>query len=165
MSRKVPGFRYSIRRAAQRPDIVALRPLLLAYIATVAEGVCQDETVERSLEVYMHEPNAAWVAYHDRKGIGCVGLRFLDRGTARIERLYVQEAFCRSGVARNLCRAALRHAVRRDARRVVLDTLPQMVAARELYRALGFVETTNPDWEGCAADERIYMALHLPEER
>jgi|GEM_PF-519531 len=161
MPRKVPGFRYSIRRAALKPDLAALRALLPEYIATLPEGVCQEEPVERSIEVYLKEPNGAWVAYHEGAGIGCVGLRFLDGETARLERLYVQDRYRRFGIARGLCRAVLRHAVRRDVQRVVLDTLPQMAAARELYRALGFVETTAPDWEGCAAPDRVYMALDL----
>jgi putative acetyltransferase len=142
-----------------------LRELLREYIATLPEGVCQEEPVERSIEVYLKEPNGAWVAYSDGAAIGCIGLRFFRRDTARIERLYVRQAFRRSGVARSLCRTALRHAVRRDVQRVVLDTLPQMTAARELYRALGFVETTSPDWEGCATDDRIYMVLDLARER
>lgn len=143
------------------PDLVALRALLPEYIATLPEGVCQEEPVERSIEVYLKEPNGAWVAYHEGAGIGCVGLRFLDLETARLERLYVQDRYRRFGIARSLCRAVLRHAVRRDVRRVVLDTLPQMAAARELYRALGFVETTAPDWEGCAEDDRVYMEFNL----
>lgn len=123
--------------------------------------MCQDEPAERSVEVYFKEPNRAWVAYSGGAAIGCVAVRLLDRATARLERLYVQEGYRRLGVARSLCRAVLRHASRRDAQRVVLDTLPHMAAARELYRALGFVETTAPDWEGCADDDRIYMKLDL----
>lgn len=143
----------------------ALRRLLHEYLATLPEGVCQGEPIEDSLETYAREPNGAWVAYHDGTGIGCVALRVIEPDTARIERLFVQPRFRRFGVARSLCRTALRHAVRRDLQRVVLDTLPSMTAAQELYRSLGFVECPEPDWEGCDDKGKIYMMLDLSKRQ
>lgn len=143
------------------PAVAALRSLLHEYVATLPEGVCQDEPVEQALEVYRSQLYGAWVALHKGNGIGCVGLRLLDLDTARIERLFVQPRFRRAGVARSLCRTALRHAVRQELRRVVLDTLPQMVEAQHLYRSFGFVATAEPDWTGCDAQDRVYMELLL----
>jgi len=161
MRRKIPNFRYSIRRAASRSDVAALRSLLKEYADSLPEGKCDDEPVSMSIRTYLREPNAAWIARSAERGIGCVALRGLDKATARLERLFVRDEYRGLGVGRSLCRTAVRFARRRAYSRVVLATLPSMLEAQALYESFGFVVTDAPDWEGCESDGRICMVLEF----
>lgn len=75
-----------------------------------------------------------------------------EPGELELRMLAVAPEARRRGVAERLLTAALREAVARGARGVVLSTLAPMVAARRLYERLGFVAVPARDWghEGVA---------------
>ncbi|WP_454051407.1 GNAT family N-acetyltransferase [Cellulomonas sp. Marseille-Q8402] len=69
-----------------------------------------------------------------------------EPGELELRMLAVAPEARRRGVAERLVTAALREAVARRARGVVLSTLPEMAAARRLYDRLGFAAAPDRDW-------------------
>jgi ribosomal protein S18 acetylase RimI-like enzyme len=83
----------------------------------------------------------AWV---DGQLAGCCALRQIDNvdysNAAEMKRLYVRNAFRRSGLGRHLAEATLDAARAAGYHCVLLDTLDNMETARALYVDIGFTE-------------------------
>ena len=86
-------------------------------------------------------------------------MRDLGGGTCEMKRLYVDPEFRGRGVGRLLVGKIIRRAKRAGYRRMVLDTLPEMVGAIALYRSFGFVET-SPYWD-CPVERAIFLERSL----
>jgi putative acetyltransferase len=72
---------------------------------------------------------------------GCVAMRDLSGGACEMKRLYVAPEFRGRRAGSLLVEEVIRQAERAGHRRMVLDSLPEMVGALALYQAHGFVET------------------------
>jgi putative acetyltransferase len=93
---------------------------------------------------YAAPRGALLLAKIDGDVAGCCALRPLDSvdypNAAEMKRLYVRKPFRNFGLGRELAEAALDAAREAGYACVLLDTLDDMEAARELYEELGFEE-------------------------
>lgn len=134
---------YSIRPAVGAADCEAARALFLEYAAWLEEDLCFQGFEEELATLpgkYAPPDGRLFLACCDGKPIGCVALRRFDAESGELKRLYVQPNHRGHGVARALGAAAIDAAHAIGYRRVVLDTLDRMTAARALYAAAGFRE-------------------------
>jgi GNAT superfamily N-acetyltransferase len=135
--------RYSIRPAAGAADFDAARALFLEYAAWLQEDLCF-QGFEQELATlpgkYVPPDGRLFLACCDGKPIGCVAVRRFDAESGELKRLYVQPDHRGHGIARALGAAAIDAARATGYRRLVLDTLDRMTAARALYAAAGFRE-------------------------
>ncbi len=93
---------------------------------------------------YAAPGGALLLALVDGQAAGCVAMRSrpdVDHPNAcEMKRLYVRRAFRRFGLGRQLALRLMDLATQAGYSSMLLDTLDDMEAARELYTTLGFVE-------------------------
>ena len=90
---------------------------------------------------------------------GCIGLRCIDNENCEMKRLYVYPAFRGKHIAEALTRRIIADARAIGYRAMLLDTLPFLRGALQLYKKLGFYEI--PSYNNSPMDTSIYMKLDL----
>lgn len=127
--------------AGPGPDIETVRGLFLEYAQSLDFSLCF-QGFDRELAAlpgdYAPPRGCLLLAKAGNDPAGCVGIRPLDAMRCEMKRLYVRPAFRGTGLGRVLAEAAVAAARKSGYREVLLDTLPQMRAARALYASLGF---------------------------
>ena len=114
-------------------QVAVVRELFAEYARGVDEPCCF-AGFERELDSLPGE----YRLFLLEDAAGCVAVRFLDRQTAEMKRLYVRAAHRGRGLGRVLAEAAIAAAREAGCARIVLDTLPKMREAQTLYGMLGF---------------------------
>ena len=93
---------------------------------------------------YAAPSGALLLALMDGEVVACGGVRALPdcdyANACEMKRLYVRRAFRRFGLGRLLAQALMDRAAEAGYSVMLLDTLDDMEAARELYASLGFEE-------------------------
>jgi len=140
MMRHAPAA-LSVAPPATRADWRDARRLVEEYAATLGVDLqFQDFAAElANFEREYAAPAGAFLLARDAgAAIGCVGLRRFDDDRGEIKRLYVVPAARSRGAGAALVHGIVAAGRRLGYARLVLDTLPSMTAAQELYRRLGF---------------------------
>lgn len=133
---------------AEAPELVdAARGIFREYAASLSVDLCFqnfDAELDALPGEYAEPDGVLLLAYVDDQLAGCGAMRPLrdvDHANAcEMKRLYVRPAFRRFGLGRLLAQTLMDEARRGGYSVILLDTLDDMEAARELYASLGFVE-------------------------
>lgn len=123
------------------------RHILLDYAAQLGVDLCFQgfEAELTTLPVHYGEPAGLFVlALVGGAVAGCGGFRPLPEAdypdACEMKRLYVRPAFRRFGLGRKLAQTLVDRALEAGYSTMLLDTLDDMEAARDLYESLGFEE-------------------------
>lgn len=91
----------------------------------------------------------------DGQPAACGALLHFAPGIVEMKRVYVNPHFRQRGLAQQLCVQLIARATAHGYRRMVLDTAPELLAARALYEHLGFTPIA-PYREGLREDTLFY---------
>jgi putative acetyltransferase len=129
------------------PQIDAVREIFRDYARSLSVdlGFQGFESELKSLPAPYNNPHGGLIlAMVGEQVAGCGAFRRLTDvdypNACEMKRLYVRPAFRRLGLGRWLARELIDRATQSGYSTMLLDTLDEMEAARELYVTLGFVE-------------------------
>lgn len=127
--------------------IAATREVFREYAQSIDVDLCFQRFEEELASLpadYAAPAGCLKLAFIDGALAGCGALRPAPDcdypNACEMKRLYVRPAFRRFGLGRVLAQALLDEAQRAGYSHVLLDTLDDMEAARDLYASLGFEE-------------------------
>ena len=152
----------TIVRAEGSGDVVRVRELLVEYQGWLGVDLCFqgfDEELENLPGKYAPPGGRLLLARQGDAVAGGVGMWRLEDGVCEMKRLFVRSPWRGKGLGRQLAWAIVAEGRAAGYARMRLDTLGHLIAARALYRDMGFVEVApyyhNPH-EGV-----MYMELDL----
>ncbi|HVT02114.1 MAG TPA: GNAT family N-acetyltransferase [Thermoanaerobaculia bacterium] len=149
-------------RPASAAEIAIVHQLLLEYAASLPVDLdFQDFDRELlSLPGDYSPPRGALLVAESGPGIvGCVAMRPLEGTACEMKRMFVRPEARGSGAGRLLAEEIIAAGRRAGYEVMRLDTLPTMVGALALYRALGFREI--PPYRFNPVKGTIYLELRL----
>lgn len=139
---------YGIAEAATAAEFDAARSLIEEYAAQIGTSMGVDlgfqnlsAELQQLPDMYGPPSGCLLLASRDDEWIGCCALRRFTDEVGEMKRLYVKPTARGADLGRHLAERLVAKARALGYRRVVLDTLPGMVAAQALYRSVGFRET------------------------
>ncbi len=152
--------------------LAAARELIAEYAAALQVDLCfqQIDAELESLPGDYAEPNGALLlAYCDGELAGCAALRPLpeadEANACEMKRLYVRRAFRRFGLGRQLAEALVARAIGAGYSVMLLDTLDEMEAARQLYVSLGFQDVPPYYYNPIAGAHYLRLSLDSATSR
>jgi len=132
-----------IDQATQPDDIAITRELLREYERVLGVDLCFQGFAQElaNLPGDYAPPRGTLLLARDGDAVaGCIALRPVDDRDCEMKRLYVRDAFRAAGLGRRLVERLIAEAHAIGYRRMVLDTLPTMIAAQRLYETFGFTD-------------------------
>jgi putative acetyltransferase len=133
-----------IVEAHSTAQIDMARSLFLEYEKEINVDLCFQGFAEELKTLpgkYGRPDGVLLLAMEGEHAIGCVALRRISSTNAEMKRLYVRPTHRHLKLGRELARQIVERARDVGYRRMVLDTLANMLSAQALYRSLGFVPT------------------------
>ena len=118
-----------------------------------------DDELDHPLVKYGPPDGRLYIALWDGAPAGCIALRRLDDESCEMKRLYVRPEYRGRGIGSHLVHRILEDAREIGYRHMLLDTLPFLDRAIQMYRKLGFQEISI--YNDSPMSSAIYMRLDL----
>ncbi len=144
------------------PDLDEVRDLFQEYAEWVAVDLSFQGFAEelRDLPGQYVEPGGVLLLCRvDGGAAGCIAVRAWEGRTCEMKRLYVRSTYRGRGCGVFLAERAIEWAGKAGYTRMVLDTLPSMGTAQQLYERLGFRDI--PPYRFNPVPGARFMALEL----
>jgi GNAT superfamily N-acetyltransferase len=138
---------------ATKEEADAVRALFREYGESLDFDLCF-----QGFGVELEDPFASYEAILI-SGQGCVALRRIDEQTCEMKRLYVRPAARGRRLGHAFAASIVQLAKDVGYKKMMLDTVPSMVEAINLYRSLGFKETHRYRYN--PIDGALYFELDL----
>lgn len=100
-----------------------------------------------------------YLALWDKSLAGCIALRKIDEKNCEMKRLYVKPDFRGKGIGKSLVEEIIKEAKFIGYEYMLLDTLPFLETALDLYKSLGFKEIQAHSYS--PMEKSIFMKLDL----
>ena len=100
-----------------------------------------------------------YLVYYNNEVAGCIGLKKIDKKNCEMKRLYVRLEFRGKQIGEKLIEKIIKDAKERGYSFMLLDTLPFLKSAINLYKKYGFYEITS--YNNSPMETSIYMKLDL----
>jgi len=136
---------YRLVEADTPAQFEAARALIEEYAAQIRSSMGVDLCFQNLSSELAHLPDmygpptgCLLLAGSDGEWVGCCALRRIADGVCEMKRLYIKPTTRGAQLGRRLAEQLLAKARALGYRRMMLDTLKEMTAARALYGSLGF---------------------------
>lgn len=144
---ETPQPRIAVRPVNGPDDVAVVRELFLEYQSDIGIDLCFqgfDQELATLPGDYSPPLGGLFLAYVDNDAAGCCAFRPLPdsdyANACEMKRLFVRRAFRGFGLGRLLVEQILLQAKQSGYDAMLLDTLSDMEAARQLYQEVGFEE-------------------------
>lgn len=118
-----------------------------------------DEELEHLDKKYGLPDGRLYIAFYHGELAGCIGLRKIDEWNCEMKRLYVRPAFRGKKIGSKLVQQIIKDAKDIGYSHMLLDTLPFLKIAVNMYETIGFYEI--PSYNDSPMTTSIYMKLDL----
>lgn len=118
-----------------------------------------DSELEHLEEKYGLPYGRLYIVEVNNEIAGCIGLRKIDKDNCEMKRLYIRQAFRGNKISNKLLSLVINDAREIGYKRILLDTLPFLKSAIELYKKFGFCQIEK--YNNSPMDKSIYMKLDL----
>lgn len=151
-----------LENVTSEPQLSQVREIFHEYQQSLGIDLCFQNFEKELADLpgqYAPPQGRLYLAIVSGEVAGCAALRPFPGNQCEIKRLYVRPQFRGKNLGKLLANKVIAEARQIGYRQMLLDTLPTMTAAQELYISLGFRDTAkycNNPIEGAR-----YMCLEL----
>ena len=115
--------------------------------------------VENLEEKYGHPYGRLYIAFVDENVAGCIALRKIDDDNCELKRLYVKPQYRGKNIGGSLVKHIIKEAENIGYKHILLDTLPFLNVAIDMYKKYGFYEIES--YNNSPMENLIYLKYDL----
>ena len=118
-----------------------------------------DHEIDNLEEKYGKPYGRLYLAYFNGELAGCIGLRKIDNDNCELKRLYVKPQFRGKKIASFLVKQIMTEAKEIGYKHILLDTLPFLETAINMYKKYGFYEIES--YNNNPMENLVYLKYDL----